>query len=98
MDLTNFALWKFRFIEGYLQNMQSYDVTTTKYVNPKDLAVTWIRYDMDKEKARIESGDRVVECRFDELEKTLKDLGLYRERLYADMHHLAGPQKVEEVK
>lgn len=98
MDLTAFAIWKSRYIEGYLQNMHAYDVNTTKYVNPKDMAVTWIRYDMEKETARVESGDHVLECKFSELEKTLKDLGMYRERPRDERYSLAGPQTVEEVK
>ena len=34
--------------------MQSFDVTTTKYVDPVSKEVSWIRYDMAAEKATVE--------------------------------------------
>lgn len=96
MDLPCFAVWKFRYIEGFLQDMHSYDVLTTKYVNPKTFVITWIKYDLDKDRATIETEGRIMECRLSELEKTLKDLGMYRERPENDRHALSGPQKKPE--
>jgi hypothetical protein len=93
MDITAFSVWKFRYVEGFLQDMHSFDVYTTKYLDHKTSAVTWIRYDIAKEVATIERDGLSLPCKFSELEKTLKDLGMYRERPENDRHHLAGPQK-----
>ena len=95
MDITSFSVWKFRYIEGYLQDMHSYDVHTTKYVDHRTSAVTWIRYDTVKDRATIDKDGVTLDCKFADLEKTLKDLGMYRERPENDRHHLAGPQKEE---
>ena len=93
MDICSFSVWKFRYIEGFLQDMRSYDVLTTKYVNPKTFVTTWIKYDFDKNIATIETDNRTMECKLSELENTLKDLGMYKERPENDRHSLAGPQK-----
>ena len=97
MDMSSFAIWKFRYVEGYLEGMQAYDVETTKYVNPKTFMTTWIRYDMKNETASIEEFDRPpVVCKFAELEATLKKLGMFRERPVTARHMLAGPQEKED--
>ena len=96
MDITSFSVWKFRYIEGYLQDMHSYDVHTTKYVDPRTSAITWIVYDTIKDVATIDKDGVKMECKFAELEKTLKDLGMYRERPLGERHSLAGPQHDEE--
>lgn len=96
MDISTFAVWKFRHVEGFLESMQSFDVETTKYVDPKTFDVTWLHYDYKKETVTIESSDRQsLTCKFSELIQTLKDLNMYRERPETDRHHLAGPQKEE---
>ena len=51
MDLVNCAIWKFRNIEGILRGMQSFDVTTTKYLDPVSKEVSWIRYDINYPRA-----------------------------------------------
>lgn len=96
MDITSFSIWKFRYIEGYLQDMHSYDVHTTKYVDHRTSDTAWIRYDTAKDVATIERDGLTLDCKFGELEKTLKDLGMYRERPLGERHALAGPQHDEE--
>ena len=109
MDLVNFAIWKFRYIEGILRGMQSFDVTTTKYVDPVSKEVSWIRYDMAAEKATVEratvkhsmffgetvTGTQKIDCKFSDLVRTLKDLGMYQELPPGEHHMLAGQQKEE---
>ncbi len=111
MDIVAFAIWKFRNIEGYLQGMNSYDVNTTKYVDPVSKSVSWIKYDYGTETATIErtkhkdsfwafsdSGTTETlkdECKFSELVTKLKEFGMYAERLSSERHSLTGPQKKE---
>ena len=96
MDISAFAVWKFRYVEGFLEGMQPFDVETTKYLDPNTIEVTWLRYDYKKETVTIEAVDRQsLTCKFSELTQTLKDLNMYRERPENDRHHLAGPQKEE---
>jgi len=105
MDIVSFSIWKFRYIEGILNGMHSFDVCTTKYVDPVSKEVSWIRYDYTKERAIIErsevkhglfSGDRLetstLECKFGDLVQTLKDLGMYQELPDGEHHSLAGKQ------
>lgn len=87
--------------------MQSFDVTTTKYVDPVSKEVSWIRYDMAAEKATVERTEvkhsmffgetgtsiQKLECKFSDLVRTLKDLGMYQELPPGEHHMLAGPQK-----
>ena len=94
MDVSSFSIWKFRYVEGYLEGMRSYDVETTKYVNPNTFMATWIRYDMKAEAVSIEEFEKpLVVCTFSELENTLKRLGMYRVRPEDSRHALAGPQR-----
>lgn len=110
MDLVAFAIWKFQKIEGYLQGMHSFDVTTTKYIDPVTKIVSWIRYDMAREVATVEKTSHkdsfwsldkdelvttTVECKFSELPNRLKELGMYCAEDEFNRHHLAGPQKQE---
>lgn len=109
MELAYFAIWKFRYIEGILRGMQSFDMTTTKYVDPVSKEVSWIRYDMAAEKATVErtevkhslffgeigTSTQKRECKFSDLVRTLKDLGMYQELPPGEHHMLAGPQKDE---
>lgn len=92
MDPASFALWKFRYIEGYLEGMHSYNVETTKYVDPDTLGITWIKYEISSDVATIESANATLKCKFSELEKTLKDLKMYRVLGENQRHSLAGPQ------
>lgn len=106
MDLVQFSIWKFRHIEGILQGMHSFDVCTTKYVDPVSNEVSWIRYDYAKEIATIEKPEHkhsifsmkpstelhTLECKFSELIQTLNDLGMYRELPPGGHHSLAGKQ------
>lgn len=91
MDISEFAIWKFRCIEGHLQDMNPVDVRKTKYVDPATSEVTWITYDLSRETATVERGGRKLECGFAELGEKLKDLGMYRERPAGARHSLAGP-------
>jgi hypothetical protein len=96
MDIVKFAVWKFRYIEGILRGMQSFNMTTTKYVDPVSKEVSWIRYDINKEIATIEcASTQKLECNFSDLVHTLKDLGMYQELPPGEHHMLAGQQKDE---
>lgn len=109
MDVTTFAIWKFRYVEGFLEGMHPYDVTTTRYTEPVSGLDSWIRYDYKSEKAEIERVHRddflmsidsnvittKAECKFSELIGKLKELGMYVERAPGNRHSLAGPQKEE---
>lgn len=93
MDIPGFAIWKFRYVEGHLLDMRSYDMTTTKYVDPSTFMTTWLKYDVKAETVSIEKDGQVpIVCKFTELENTLRKLGMYRERPMGDRHMLAGPQ------
>lgn len=72
--------------------MHPYDTNTTKYVNPRNMAITWLHYSIEDETVRIKNSDHILECKFCELEGTLKALGMYRERARSERHSLAGPQ------
>lgn len=107
MDIVAFAIWKFKNIEGLLKGMNSFDVTTTKYIDPDNGSTSWIRYNYHAETASIErvtykrssiwsiSADvpvtTIFECRFDELPRKLLDLGMYDELPVGKRHSLAGP-------
>ena len=109
MELAYFAIWKFRYIEGILRGMHPFDVTTTKYVDPVTKEVSWIRYDLAKETATIERtevkrsmffGETVtstqkIDCKFSDLVRSLKDLGMYQELTPGEHHMLAGQQREE---
>jgi len=98
MDLTVFSIWKFRYVEGFLQDMHSYDVLTTKYVNPRNFMTTWLKYDIKAETVSIEKDGTVpIVCKFSELTDTLKKLDMYKERPITDRHFLAGPQDNPET-
>lgn len=108
MDITSFAIWKFRYVEGYLKNMFAYDVGTTKYVDPVTNLVSWIRYNYKDETVTIERTakkdsfwsmieteeieTKKIDCKLSELESRLKELGMYEERPLTDRHSLAGVQ------
>lgn len=109
MDLVNFAIWKFRYIEGILKGMHSFDMCTTKYVDPDTAEVSWIRYDYERERAAVEHAEErhvgffgktekvtdSIECKFSDLERTLKDLGMYHQLPPGEHHMLAGQQRQE---
>lgn len=87
--------------------MHSFDVTTTKYVDPVTKEVSWIRYDIAKETAIIEltkvkhsmffgepgTSTQKHECKFSDLVQTLKNLKMYQELPPGEHHMLAGQQK-----
>ena len=96
MDVVGFAIWKFRYIEGYLQGMHAVDLTTTKYVAPgRNIATAYIHYDYKKETAEIEicGVGRYIECSFSTLVQTLKDENMYSVLPENCKHRLAGPQR-----
>ena len=57
MEISSFAIWKFRYVEGFLQGFHSFDLETSKYVDPFTFATTWIRYNFKAETAEIERPD-----------------------------------------
>ena len=109
MDIVNFSIWKFRYIEGILRGMNAFNVRTTKYIVPVTKEVSWIRYDYENEKATVErtevkhsvffgesgTSTQKLECKFSDLVRTLKDLGMYQELPPGEHHMLAGQQKEE---
>jgi hypothetical protein len=96
MEISSFAIWKFRYVEGFLQGFHAFDMETSKYVDPFTFATTWIRYNFKAETAEIERPDGTkIEVSFSGLVQKLKDLGMYVERGEHERHHLAGPQKDE---
>lgn len=96
MELSLFAIWKFRNIEGFLQGFRAFDVETSKYTDPFSLEVSWIRYNFKEETASIERlAMPTMVVKFSGLVQKLKELGMYVERPETERHHLAGPQKVD---
>ena len=100
MDLVNFAIWKFRYIEGILRGMQSFDMTTTKYVDPVSKAAEKATVERTEVKHSMFFGEtgtstQKLECKFSDLVRTLKDLGMYQELPPGEHHMLAGQQKDE---
>ena len=78
MDMTTFALWKFKNIEGVMKYVRSGDVTTTHYENGN--AKGTIKYDLETKIATVSIKSYVKEYPFDRLVAGLKALGLYAER------------------
>ena len=104
MDIVNFAIWKFRYVEGLLEGMNSYDVRTTKYVSPRTGLVSWIHYDYAAEVATLkiaiprksifskEPEIKEFKCPFGQLDEILKEQGMYTVLPREKRHSLAGPQ------
>lgn len=78
MDLSSFALWKFKTVEGILRNVRSGDVTTTHYDDGRVKAT--IKYDLNTHEATIAFDDAFklpVTCSFSKLADMLKSLNMY---------------------
>lgn len=90
MTLDNFVLWKFRKVEGILENFRASDVFVSKY--SKGFHVFYIKYDLEKLQATITSplGDFAdITCSFKDLEQTLKDMGYYKLKDPSECHSCA---------
>lgn len=96
MDISAFAIWKFRYIEGFLRHMRASDVDSTKYIDPKTGLETWIHYDYKNETAKVVTPELdSVDTTFNELPAVLKSMHKYEELPEEERHHLAGQQKQE---
>lgn len=83
MTLDSFAMFKFKEIEGKLENFYSHDMTTTRFVN--GFITYYINYDITSLSFKIIDScaldDNVIASgHFKDLVKTLKDMGFYKER------------------
>lgn len=86
MKLDQFAVWKFKALDGILKGFSAGDIFTSKYVDKK--GQRWkITYDITKNTATITLTDmfaletgKTITCSFKDLEKTLKDNDMYEER------------------
>lgn len=86
MKLDQFAVWKFKALDGILKGFSAGDIFTSKYVDKK--GQQWkITYDIRTNKATVTLVDmfsletgKSFSCSFKDLEKTLKDNDMYEER------------------
>lgn len=84
MTLDSFAMFKFKEIEGKLENFFSHDMTSTRFVN--GFTTYMIYYDIASltfkivNTCGIEGNEVIASGHFKELVQTLKDLGVYKER------------------
>ena len=95
MSPDNFALWKFKTIEGLIY-CNGYDFFTTKIV--KGSSTFYIKYDLKTEEATISNPDDtfMIEhiCPFNKLQDELKNMGLWKERPKEEQHHWLWDQNV----
>lgn len=85
MKIDQFALWKFKALEGSLKGFSSGDLLTTHVVD-KDKNQLDIKYNLQTNEATIvdlfalDADDKIVTCKFKDLINILKERGLYEER------------------
>lgn len=82
MTVDNFALWKFKTIEGILKNVSSFDFTSTAIT--KGFETYKIHYDLATCTCMIEDSialeDKHITCSFKDLPAKLQEMGLYERR------------------
>ncbi len=82
MTTDQFALWKFKAIEGILENFQAADFNTTRFI--KGFETYLITYDVAHLTCKIENMSKLdfdpIIVPFKELVNKLKEMGVYRER------------------
>ena len=95
MDMSTFAVWKFRTVEGRLKNCRGIDFTVTRFI-PKDIlsADTYqLKYDIENEQVTIERLSSLL-CTvldsetvpFADVEKLLKKYELYEVAPLSERH------------
>ena len=90
MNTDNFAIWKFKNIEGVLQDFYAYDFLVTKY--QKDYVVFFMHYDLSTNTIKFESKIAKydgVTCSFNDVHATLKQLGVFALKNRLDCHDSA---------
>lgn len=82
LTTDQFALWKFKTIEGVLENVTSCDFTSTRI--QRGFEVYMITYDLKTSTCKIDNVSKLetqpFTCTFKELVNKLKELGIYHER------------------
>lgn len=86
MEITAFAIWKFKTVEGKLKNVLGWNFETTRFELTKPLATECyhLKYDYVNEKATLINYNFMLELSaeletvpFSEVPKMLKKYGLY---------------------
>jgi len=81
MNNSDFALWKFKNIEGVLDGFFSSEFNITKFF--KNTEQHSIVYNLNTETCEIKiNGQNPIKVSFDGLVDKLKELGYYEERTY----------------
>lgn len=88
MTVDNFALWKFKTIEGILKNCHPADFLTTVFT--KGFETYTVRYDLRTNTCVIEDpiklDDQHTQCSFKDLPKKLAEMGLYEKKNPEECH------------
>lgn len=98
MDVTQFAIWRFRNAEGVMKYIKSWN-STECVLNVKGKTVK-ITYNLKDETISIM--DKLspfavpIVVKFDEFVKTMKSLGYYEERPASERHSLSYQQENPE--
>lgn len=86
MEISEFAIWKFRTVEGKLKNCRGYDFTITRFSpnEPTSAVCYQLKYDFTKEVATLEQYNlttnavsKIEITPFSEVPKLLKKYELY---------------------
>lgn len=86
MEPSEFAVWKFRTVEGKLKNCRGYDFFTTRFspTKPTSAECYQLKYDFTKEVATLEQcnltteiASKIETVHFSEVPKLLKQYKLY---------------------
>ena len=87
MNVDQFAIWKFKNIEGWI-DCNGYDFQTTKIV--KDGKTYLVKYDLQKDTATISCDNDIFffpkTVPFKDLKEELKKNHLWQERPYEERH------------
>lgn len=91
MNIDNFAIWKFKNVEGILKNFYAYDFTITKY--QKGFTTFFIHYDVTAETVTFKTASSPkfdgITCSFKDLRSTLMKLGVFELKSKDDCHSSA---------
>lgn len=103
MNIDNFAIWKFKNVEGVLKNFYAYDFLVSKY--QKGFVTFFIHYDLNTDTIVFKSDHarqyNGITCKFSEFHNKLKSLGLFELKDENDCHESAtwnNPLYKKEVK
>ena len=95
MDMTYFAVWKFKTVEGKLKNCRGVDFTVTKFIPKDPLSADYyqLKYDMTKEMVSIERVNSLLDTVLDsetvpfaDVVKLLKKYKLYEVAPLTERH------------